>query len=236
MKRAKNYFNLTELVIVIAVLFLGTSVFGFFISKAKRDAKAVKCAENLFAMGKATFKYVADHKGNMPYAGEGHDSWKLQIAPYLGIKNPTVKGDAAKFAMFRCPADQNKLPAYMENDPFYLAKNSYAANLFAVEIKNQDTNRDEYFTTRKLNSICGPDTVLLYVENHNSNNAVGSGLSVNWNRDRNEYSYPEAAKKGYHGNGKNNYLLLDGGVEFYTYRDTNYPENLWFLKFGKTDL
>ena len=236
MKQTKKYFNLTELVIVIAVLFLGTSVFGFFISKAKRDAKAVKCAENLFAMGKATFKYVADHKGYMPYAGEGHDSWKLQIAPYLGIKNPTVKGDAAKFAMFHCPADQNKLPAYMENDPFYLAKNSYAANLFAVEIKNQDANKDEYFTTRKLNSICGPDTVLLYVENHSSNNAVGSGLSVNWNRSTGEFAYPAAAKKGYHNNGMNNYLLLDGGVEFYTFHNTIYPEDLWLLKYGNTDL
>ena len=50
-----------------------------------------------------------------------------------------------------------------------------------------------------------------------------------------EYSYPDSARKGYH-NGRNNYLLLDGGVEFWTFHETFYPEELWLLKYGSTDL
>lgn len=230
----KKYFTLTELVIVFAVVLLGSSLYGFFISKAKRDAQAVKCAENLFSMGKATFQYASDHGDDLPSAGEGHDSWKLQIAPYLGIKDPSEPGPAGKFAVFHCPSDRNELPRYMKEDPFYLGKNSYSANLYAIEAKNLDLNGDGRYTTRKLKSIDGPDTVLLYVENHDRKNAVGSGLSVNWNR-RGEYSYPDSARKGYH-NGRNNYLLLDGGVEFWTFHETFYPEDLWLLKYGSTDL
>jgi hypothetical protein len=235
MKRNKKYFTLAELVIILGVMFISFSLSGFFISKAKRDAKAVKCAENLFRMGKATFKYAADNKGFLPYAGEGHDSWKLQIAPYMGIKDPAVKANKEKFSLFHCPADVNKMPAYMEKDPFYLGKMSYCANLYVMDAKYNDLNNDGFMTTRKLNSIDGPDTVILYAENHNRNNVIGSGLSLNWNRNKSEFTYPEAAKKGYHA-GSNNYLLLDGGVEFYTYNFTLIPEDLWLLKYGTSDL
>ena len=71
MKKNKKYFTLTELIIVIAVMFVSFSLSGFFISKAKRDASAVKCAENLFSMGKATFKYTVDNKDFLPYASYG---------------------------------------------------------------------------------------------------------------------------------------------------------------------
>jgi prepilin-type processing-associated H-X9-DG protein len=234
MKNHKKYFTLFELLLVVTVLFLGSSLFGFFISKAKRDAKAAVCAKNLFAMGKATNQYANDHKGFLPYAGVGHNNWKLQIAPYLGIKNPTLKEDAKKFAIFHCPSDNNKLPTYMAKDPFYLGKISYTANLFAIDANFNDLNNDSFISTRKLTSIDGPDTVILYAENHAKNNSIGSNLSVNWNR-KGAFEYPQAAQKGYH-QGRNNYLLLDGGVEFYTYRDTNYPEDLWLLKHGTTDL
>lgn len=233
--KSKKHFTLLELVIVIGVMLIGFSLSGFFISKAQRDAKAAKCAENLFRMGKATFKYVADHNGNLPYAGEGYDSWKMQLATYMGIKDPTVKGGKGKFAVYHCPADRNKMPSYMEKDPFYLGKMSYAANHYVIDVKHNDRNKDGYETTRKLNSIDGPDTVILYAENHNRKNVIGSGLSLVWNRNRSEFSYPNAAKKGYH-NWQNNYLLLDGGVELYSYHFTTSPEDLWLLKFGRTDL
>lgn len=234
MKKPKTFFTMAELVLAASATLLSSSICCAFISKAHRDAQAAQCAENLFAMGKATFQYAADHKDDLPFAGDGHDSWKLQIAPYLGIKNPAEKGEAGKFKVFHCPLDQNQPPRYMSEDPFYLAKNSYCANLYAIDVKNHDKNTDGSITTRKLKSIDGPDTVLLYAENHDRTNMVGAGLSVNWNR-AGEYAYPVAAKKGYH-QGKNNYLLLDGGVEFWTFRDTVYPEDLWFLKYGSTDL
>ncbi|MBO5762013.1 MAG: hypothetical protein J6S53_10790, partial [Lentisphaeria bacterium] len=104
-----------------------------------------------------------------------------------------------------------------------------------IDIKNIDNNRDDYISTRKLSSIDGPDTVILYAENHNGKNTIGGALSVSWDQ-KGKYLYPDAAQKGYHGNGMNNYLLLDGGVEFYSYKETLFPMNFWLLKYGKTDL
>ena len=225
MKKNKKYFTLTELVIVLAVMFVSFSLSGFFISKAKRDASAVKCAENLFSMGKATFKYVAENKGFLPYASYGETNWKTAISPYLK--------DASR--EFLCPADKNKMPLYMQKDPFYKGRISYSANHYVIDIKNIDNNRDDYISTRKLSSIDGPDTVILYAENHNGKNTIGGALSVSWDQ-KGKYLYPDAAQKGYHGNGMNNYLLLDGGVEFYSYRETRFPMNFWLLKYGKTDL
>lgn len=225
MKNCKRYFTLTEVILVVTVMLIAGSMYGFFISKARRDAAGVKCAENLFKMGKATFRYAADNKGELPYASWDEVNWKTQIARYME-KEKNV---------FLCPADKNKMPLYMEKDPFYKGHVSYTANHYVIDIRNFDSNNDDFITTRKLAGIDGPDTVILYGENHNGRNSLVGALSVNWDK-KGKYFYPEAARKGYHSEGNNNYLLLDGGVEFYTYGRTLYPENLWLLKYGKSDL
>ena len=223
MKKFRKNFTLAELVLVLAVMVIASSVYGFFISKARRDAAGIKCAENLFQMGKATFRYAAENKGFLPCASWGEVNWKTRITPYMDK------------ASFLCPADKNKMPLYMEKDPFYKGRVSYTANHYVIDIQNFDNNKDDFITTRKLASIDGPDTVILYGENHSGRNTLVGSLSVNWDK-KGKYMYPAAAQKGYHSEGNNNYLLLDGGVEFYNYRQTLYPENLWLLKYGKSDL
>ena len=198
MKKFRKNFTLAELVLVLAVMVIASSVYGFFISKARRDAAGIKCAENLFQMGKATFRYAADNKGFLPCASWGEVNWKTRITPYMDK------------ASFLCPADKNKMPLYMEKDPFYKGRVSYTANHYVIDIQNFDNNKDDFITTRKLAAIDGPDTVILYGENHSGRNTLVGSLSVNWDK-KDKYMYPAAAQKGYHSEGNNNYLLLDGG-------------------------
>ena len=226
MKNRIQYFSLTELMLAMAAVMLMGTASGFFISKAKRGPASLQCAENLFKLGRATFQYAADQNGFLPGSSYDERNWKMKIASYLGIQDPDQPGKGDKFAVFHCPIDKNEPPLYMRDSPVYLARISYSANAYLYSAFPLER--------RIFKSVDGPDTVLLYVENHHADNMIGVGPSLNWNRPG-EFAYPVPAKKGYHG-GKNNYLLLDGGVEFWTFHDTEYPMDLWILKYGTTDL
>ena len=88
---------------------------------------------------------------------------------------------------------------------------------------------EKYFLV-ELKKLYGPDTIILFAEDHTRRNSIGLGSSVKFDRNG-EYEYPEEARNGYHGD-NNNFLMLDGAVEFERYKNTVNPFfNKWITRF-----
>ena len=157
-----------------------------------------------------------------------NDNWQRKVIPYLIGKNETDLKKSIPF--FHCPADVTLLPSYMRNKASDIGKNSYCANAYVIDIREVDLDNDHVNGGQELKKLYGPDTIILFAEDQSRNNSIGLGPSVRFDR-KGEYGYPEEAQKGYHGN-KNNFLMLDGAVEFDSYENTVNPNfNKWVIRF-----
>lgn len=223
-----KHFALTELIITLAVCVLLGCMVSATASVNNKKAAETMCAANLSKLGKAVSGFTADHNGYLPESGYMQDNWQRKLIPYLIGKNTTDLKKSRPF--FHCPADSNQLPTYQRNKPAYIGKNSYCANIYVIDIKGVDVNNDHVKGGQELKKLYGPDTIILLAEDHTKRNSIGQGPAVRYDK-KGEYMYPEAAQKGYHGD-KNNYLMLDGAVEFDTYENTVNPYfNKWITRF-----
>ena len=224
----KRNYTFTDLVFTLAAILLCGGVFAAAVHNASGKSEVVRCAENMKNLGTATFRYAEDHNGRLPESGFLKDNWKHSLIPYLFNKKGQDINRAVPF--FQCPADKNQLPAYMRKNPSYVGKNSYCANSYVIYIREVDLDNDHVNGGQELKKLYGPDTIILFAEDQSRNNSIGLGPSVRFDR-KGEYGYPEEAQKGYHGN-KNNFLMLDGAVEFDSYENTVNPNfNKWVIRF-----
>lgn len=227
----KNYkFTLTELLFVCFVLTFCTVMTAATIKRWKPSAAQVTCAANLQKMGVATFQYCKDNGNFLPGTSVLESNWKMKLVPYLQIKSQ--KWDPAAYSVFRCPADKNIPPVYKQGVDVYRSKNSYIANFFIIDYDVDDVNGDTFTGGRNMKDLWGPDTIILYAEDHNAANTVGANASVKWNRTG-AYAYSVRDSDARHDLGRSNYLMLDGAVESRDYDTTNTPEDLWIIRLGR---
>ena len=227
----RKYFTLMELALVLSVLMLGMVMTVSAVSRWKPSPAILTCAANLKKLGQAAFMYADDHARFLPGTGVMENNWKMKLFPYLKI-GTAPEWDPAAYSVFHCPADKNTPPPYMQDVPVYRAKNSYCANFFIIDYDLEDKNGDSLSGGRNLKDLWGPDTIILFAEDHAAQNMVGLGPSVKWNR-KGAFEYPARSSGRCHDLNRSNYLMLDGAVEYKEFEDTNTPEDLWLIRFGK---
>jgi hypothetical protein len=227
----KNHkFTLTELLLVCFVMTLGVAMTAATVKRWKPSAAQVACAANLQKLGVSTFQYCKDNGNTLPGTSRLENNWKMKLLPYLQIKSQ--KWDPAAYSVFRCPTDKNIPPVYKQGVNVYRSKNSYSANFFIIDFDEEDLNRDTFAGGRNMKDLWGPDTIILYAEDHNAGNMVGATASVRWNQPG-AYAYSSRDSDARHDLGRSNYLLLDGAVESRNYEETNTPEDLWIIRLGR---
>jgi prepilin-type processing-associated H-X9-DG protein len=220
-------FTLKELVIVVFVTILSATFVSTAATKRSKEAELAQCAFNLKKLGATIFSYTNDNKGFLPETSYLKDNWKMRIMPYLLGKD--AKDVKKAIPYFTCPSDNNKLPSFMKTNPNYIGKNSYCGNAYVIDIENVDIDNDHAkgYEPKKISST---DLIILLAEDHTNKNTIGLGPSIRFDR-KGDFLYPIEAQKGYHDN-KNNYLMLDGGVEYKTYQHTVNPFfNKWIVRF-----
>ena len=224
-----KHFTFTDLIFTLAaVLLLGCLVTTAASGSLASKNATVHCAGNMKKLGVVTYLFAEDHNGRLPETGFMTDNWKRQLFPYLIGKNESDLKKSVPF--FHCPADANRLPAYMKSNPAHIGRNSYCGNIYVIDIKDVDVDNDHVKGGQELKKLYGPDTIILFAEDHTRRNSIGLGPSVKFDL-KGEYEYPAEAQAGYHG-GKNNYLMLDGAVEFDRYENTVNPYfNKWITRF-----
>lgn len=105
-----NFFSMVELLVVISIIAVLTSLLLPALNKAKESARTIQCAGNEKQHAMATASYVNDYDNWLLISAlEGGNAfeWKREISPYLGIK--TVESDPKKWfpayhkGVFLCP-------------------------------------------------------------------------------------------------------------------------------------
>jgi prepilin-type N-terminal cleavage/methylation domain-containing protein/prepilin-type processing-associated H-X9-DG protein len=106
-------FTLIELLIVIAIIAILTSILLPALKQAKEKAKAISCANKLKQIAPAVFMYTNDYNDCLPHAGDAqiptqkaNATWKALLAPYLAITSITAYN--LEHGPFLCPSQERK--------------------------------------------------------------------------------------------------------------------------------
>jgi type II secretory pathway pseudopilin PulG len=122
-------FTLTDLLVVVAVVSVVSSLVFIPLLAVRRNSRLARCAANLQSVSRAILSFAGDHDSRLPSTlpGQSGDLWwwyKEQVKRYAGLTGPS----SAKDAVFACPDDRG----YTDPKPFHASGrfdyNSYAFN------------------------------------------------------------------------------------------------------------
>jgi prepilin-type processing-associated H-X9-DG protein/prepilin-type N-terminal cleavage/methylation domain-containing protein len=215
-------FSLMELLVVLVLLGLLTTLGLAAWSHALHSTSVAKCSQQMRTLGQAFSLYQAEHQGQFPrswHSAGAHrePGWAPSIAPYLGLAQETLENDwAAVFNQyFRSPTDTNRSPFVF----------SYAMNVH-FEL---DPNGDDYIgspsTWRRAANVPQPGRTILLGPTKPV--FFGDHLMCH------QWSGVSAAKNALHHDihgGKAHYLFVDGHVQLLAVEETFHPtqsRNLW---------
>ncbi|MFA6569267.1 MAG: prepilin-type N-terminal cleavage/methylation domain-containing protein [Victivallales bacterium] len=130
-KREIMQFTLVELLVVISIIALLASILLPALNKAKQQANRIACVSNLKQCGAATYSYVDDFQGWLPfsydtvntsysgYATAGGPAWFYLLAPYVNLEprdgffyalGKTYAARPKQPVVFTCPAHRLEYP------------------------------------------------------------------------------------------------------------------------------
>lgn len=170
----KRVFSLIELLIVIAIIAILSSMLLPALAKAREKGRSIKCAANLKQLGSGYMTYVDDFGGSLPpwmmkdVLGLSYNAflWSNLIGPYIGeskiystFLDPTNGAHSNKWkrgGLLECPSMNMKLPT--NNSAFY---SHYGLNKYVVGGKDSGT---AYLGYRKWSQVRNSSGKLLMMD------------------------------------------------------------------------
>jgi len=103
MRRSHKAFTLIELLVVIAIISLLMAILVPSLSRARKQAWAVCCLNNLKQIGVALHQYAQENDDYIPRALDNEVKWLLVFMPYLGERYRYAQ-DYREVDVYQCPA------------------------------------------------------------------------------------------------------------------------------------
>jgi prepilin-type N-terminal cleavage/methylation domain-containing protein/prepilin-type processing-associated H-X9-DG protein len=185
-KAARNGFTLVELLMVIAVIAILSSVLLPALSKAKARAHAVICLNNTKQLALAWLLYASDHEDRLPYnlgspaAGTNLNNWAAGIMDWdlspdntntLLLTESALGSYADKsVATYHCPDDTVVSPRQREAGWSHRVR-SYSMNASVGDAGNFSTqgynvNNPGYVQFFKLTTVPRPAEIFVFLDEH----------------------------------------------------------------------
>ncbi len=111
----RRAFTLIELLVAVAIIAILAGLLLPGLSRGKAAAKATECRNNLRTLGLAMQMYLGDFNAYPPASGAGilgygekygwlmQDDWKMQLVPFIGVKDDRFVKREDTMRVLRCP-------------------------------------------------------------------------------------------------------------------------------------
>ncbi|WDE98865.1 DUF1559 domain-containing protein [Lentisphaera profundi] len=221
-------FSLIELLVVVAIIGILSSLLLPTLGKAREKAKTAVCKSNMKQISIAIFMYNDDNDGYYPISQDGGWSWSDNISPYDG-RNLTedqkdqngLTGDNS--GIYKCPSDE-----VQRTDTTKQAR-TYALNLgrivwgstnwrgYCRGITSWGIGEMPSKGSSKSSEINNASEVIAMAESPEVGDYVGNSWgpeSLTWQGQQYTVQIPH---KGLNGS---NYLMVDGSVQHLSFYAT----------------
>ncbi|AHF90221.1 N-terminal cleavage protein [Opitutaceae bacterium TAV5] len=217
-------FTLIELLTVIAIIGILAAIILPTVSRVRKTARKIQCANNMRQIATAMLLYANDHRGNLPVAVDGSERWDSMLRTYLGIVPVAGGGAASPSLIYKCPEDPR--PLVVSESPAKWAR-SYTL-LRANDSENQWAQGIGVFGSvggvqysRNLSELAFPSKSVMFTELFTSSSgaivdnyqyAGAFCISTGWHADTGDKVTGRINGGFYHGNSIN-FAFADGHIE-----------------------
>jgi prepilin-type N-terminal cleavage/methylation domain-containing protein/prepilin-type processing-associated H-X9-DG protein len=211
-------FTLIELLVVISIIGLLMGVSVSALSRARANAKRVKCLANVRQLGVALRLYADSHEGRVP--PRDYDAGAIWVD-----RLAMLYADAA---LLHCPADGRRSEqSYLMNGFIdYFVAHDFSGDWDAFF----GTYKDGGFESLRLDQIPKPSETIVFGERRSDSDddAYMDIWPAQYGSDHlTEVAHNKHRSGGNERSGGSNYAFVDGSARFLKFGEAFSPRNLW---------
>ncbi|MDD5699310.1 MAG: type II secretion system protein [Victivallaceae bacterium] len=170
MKTQKKIFTIIELLVVIGIIAVLSSMLLPVLHKAREKARQIDCMVNLKQLGQAIHSYSMDYDGWLLLYNDGTNWWDSYLPGYWKPGTVGIK------SLFKCHGWIPRMKELIRTNPVYSDYPGYGYNRSAGDL------RGETLKPKKISSICKPSEKAIMADTVDSDSGWIGTTRIDYNR------------------------------------------------------